>query len=204
MTYQSFANKWLGKRVDVDKQSGYQCTDLTKQYLKEEHGLEPGKFGNAIDWWYHTAAPVLGACDKIHSLFPKQGDIVVLETNKTPIVAGSGEGHIGIATGESTANTVEILEQNGATGSGNGLGGNAIRTRFIPRQRIAGTLRPKVAVHIETVKPVTWNVRAQPTTDSRVVAVVKGGEQYQTELQPNGWRKVESRGGYVSGSAWVV
>lgn len=145
MSFLTFKSEWLGKRVDTDGVYLYQCVDLIRQYLAEERGLaKTGAWGNAIDYWYRPAPQVLAVCSKIGGSYDAStGDIVVLETNKVPIVKGSGEGHIGIATGNITDSQVEILEQNGATGSGDGLGGNAIRTRYVARSRVAGLLRLK-------------------------------------------------------------
>ena len=141
MTFTEFKNKWLGKRVDYDKTDFFQCVDLVKQYLYEVFGIKPGSWGNAIKYWTNTAPELLKKFDKIKTTVPKSGDIVVLHPvdNKPEHSAG----HIGIGTGKSTSTTVEILEQNGSTGSGSGTGGNTIRTRFVPKSRIAGVLRRK-------------------------------------------------------------
>nr|DAS81066.1 MAG TPA: transcriptional regulator [Bacteriophage sp.] len=41
--YKNFVNKRLGKRVDYDGSYGFQCADLSKQYISE--ALEFGKIG---------------------------------------------------------------------------------------------------------------------------------------------------------------
>lgn len=133
MSTASFAQKYLGKKIDYDGVYGYQCVDLIKQYLKEEYGLAPGSWGNAIDYWTKTNPALLTKFDRIASQSPQAGDIVIL--NGT---AGNPYGHIAVAT---DANT--MLEQNGSTGGGSGTGADAIRYRAIPKTRIAGLLRPK-------------------------------------------------------------
>lgn len=154
MSYQSFKNKWLGRRVDYDKVYGYQCVDLIKQYMAEEKGLKPGAWGNAIDYWYNTNPAILKHYDKIATTSLRAGDIVVLKG-----VNGNPYGHIGIASGASLLWYRQILEQNGSTGNGSGTGGDAIRLRYIPTSRILGVLRPKAA------KPVL----KMPAVGSKIV-----------------------------------
>ena len=137
MSYASFKNQWLGKRVDYDGVYGYQCVDLIKQYMAQEFGLKPGAWGNAIDYWTKTNPAILTKFDKVASTNAVQGDVVVMYGN-----SGNVYGHIGIAESQ-TSTTVTILEQNGSTGNGSGTGGDAIRTRAIAKSRIAGLLRPK-------------------------------------------------------------
>lgn len=135
--FENFKNQWLGQRIDYDHVYGYQCVDLILQYIYECFGLGSGVWGNAIDYWTKTSAPLLTKFNREATSDARQGDIVIL--NGLP---GNPYGHIGIATGNITATTVEILEQNGSTGGGSGTGGDAIRTRFISRSRVAGILRP--------------------------------------------------------------
>lgn len=141
MSYPSFEAEWIAnKRVDTDGVPAgkvYQCVDLTKQYMHEEFGLPYGSYGNAIDYWNHTAPLILTKFTKAPDKIPQQGDMVVLTSPITP------DGHIGIATGAANQFGVEILEQNGGTGNGKGLGGDVIRKNFVERSRIVGLLRPK-------------------------------------------------------------
>lgn len=137
MTYQAFKAEWLGRRIDYDHVYGYQCVDLILEYLKEDFGIPSGVSGNAIDYWNHTSPALLAHFDKVAGSQASQGDIVVF--NGLP---GNPYGHIGICDSEDSAN-ITILEQNGADGNGSGAGGDAIRTRAIPRSRVAGVLKPK-------------------------------------------------------------
>lgn len=146
MALTEFSNKWISlKRVDYDKIFGYQCVDLIKQYLHELYGLNPGGWGDAKDYWEHTNPAILTKFSKQQPPV-KPGDIVVVKpTRQFP------KGHIGIAVFV-TPSTVGLLEQNGGSGSGNGLGTNAIRIRTINNNEIYGLLRPKVQ---EEVKPMS-------------------------------------------------
>jgi len=138
MTYQQFQNKWLGKSVDIDRVYGKQCVDLVKQYMLETKRVPNGSYGDAIKYWTHTHVAVRKHYDRVATKTPRQGDIVVLSG-----VKGNPFGHIGIASGKNTLITAQILEQNGSTGNGSGIGGDAIRLRHIPKWRIVGVLRPK-------------------------------------------------------------
>lgn len=135
MTYKQFKKKWLGKRVNIDGLFGYQCADLIKQYMKELYGIPNGAYGDAIKYWTNTHTTVLKKFNKVSGSKAKQGDIVVLR--------GGKYGHIGIADGDAGSLTVAILEQNGSTGNGSGVGGDAIRVRKVLRIRVAGLLRAK-------------------------------------------------------------
>lgn len=166
MDFTQFKRQWLGLRVS-DPQLGavglpedqwYQCVSLIKQYLRQCYNLEPGFWGNAIDFWVSPNPALLGKFAQVPNSEAQQGDIVVL--NGLP---GNSLGHIGIATGNINATDVEILEQNGSTGNGRGEGGDVIRVRYIPRWRVAGLLRPNQPanppaplpeVHPYTIEPI--------------------------------------------------
>jgi hypothetical protein len=85
----------------------------------------------------------------------EQGDIVILYG-----LHSNADGHIGLATGNQNSTQFELLEQNGQTGNGSGLEGDAIRTRYIDKSRIAGVLRPKTVIP----PPVTYSVTYSGTT----------------------------------------
>jgi len=140
MDYQTFKNKWLGKRVDIDGVYGYQCADLVKQYMLECYGIPNGAYGNAIDYWYNTSPKVLTKFERVSTTAARRGDIVIFKG-----VNGNPYGHIGIADSDAGLINVNTLEQNGSTGNGSGLYGDAIRVRGIPRWRVVGVLRPKAA-----------------------------------------------------------
>lgn len=149
--FNGFLSRWIGKRVDTDgvpKGAVYQCADLVKLYLNEVLGVPYGSYGNAIDYWNQPAQKVLAVANKIATTQVEKGDIVVFRG-----INGNPYGHIGVATGNQTSTTVEVMEQNGSTGTGNGLGGNAIRTRYITKSRVPGVLRPKTSNPAPTPSP---------------------------------------------------
>lgn len=139
MTFPEFLAKWTnpaGQRVDYDHVYSYQCVDLILEYVYECAGLASGVHGNAIDYWNKPAAVLLTKFVKIQTQDVQAGDITVLTSPITSL------GHIGIATGAISGTQFQMMEQNGSTGNGSGVGGDAIRTRFIPKSRIVGVLRP--------------------------------------------------------------
>lgn len=138
MSYTTFKNKWLGKRTNIDGINGYQCVDLVKQYLSDEYGIPGGAWGNAKDYWLNTPAAILAKFNK--SASPQVGGLVVFKG-----INGNPYGHIGLVDKIPSGGMVPTLEQNGSTGSGNGLAGNAIRVRSITTSRVYGYLNPKSA-----------------------------------------------------------
>lgn len=139
MTYLSFKNKWLAKRVDYDKVFGYQCVDLIKQYLDDCFGIKAGAWGDAIDYWNNTNPILLKKFNKIKTTRVMKGDIVIIKPTLF-----NRYGHIGIADKNYVGMVVTylLLEQNGS-GSGTGLGKDAIRVSVRNRRRIVGVLRAK-------------------------------------------------------------
>lgn len=171
MTYAEYQQMWLGtpiaqRRVDYDGFANYQCVDLIKDCLDRVYGIKPGSWGNAIDYWYHTNPAIFAKFRVVTGTLAKAGDIVVFETNRTPIIKGKQPGHIALATGNQTATAVEVLEQNGSTGGGSGTGGDAIRTRYISKSRIAGILRPLTSVPgpSQAMPPIGSVIKLAPGT----------------------------------------
>ena len=133
ISFDSFVNKWLGGRTDYDHVYAYQCVDLILQYMADCYGVTQGISGNAIDYWTNPSQALLNVFEKIPQKDVQKTDIVVLNPTST-----NPYGHIMIGVNGDTA-----LEQNGATGDGDGQGGDEVRYRTIPKDRIAGILRLK-------------------------------------------------------------
>ncbi len=174
--FDDFKNRWLGRRVADPLLVGngetqatmYQCVSLVKQYMVETKNLRVDWPGNAIQFWTQTKQEILSAFHQVSNSETQKGDIVVLWG-----LNGNPYGHIGIATGGLSGTTVEILEQNGQLGSGTGTGGDAIRTRWVARSRVAGLLRPNV-VSAPALNPIR-----QYTSD--------GSHEMVTNKQPTNW-----------------
>lgn len=186
MIYKDFYNKWLGRRVDVDGQFGYQCVDLVKAYIRDCFGIPNGAYGDAIKWWTQTKGAILAKFWRVEGSAAVQGDIVIFRG-----INGNVYGHIGVATGGLTSSAVEVLEQNGATGNGSGTGGDAIRKRYIARSRVAGLLRPKTSTP-PLPAPGKWEVGN--------LVWLKGNVQkwrvYRPGVQPKTGREIGSLAPY--------
>lgn len=206
MTYKEFESRWLGKQTDTDGvptwATRFQCVDLVKRYMNETAGVPFGAYGNAIQYWTNTHPNVLAKYNKVVGSSGQIGDIVVLKG-----LEGNPFGHIGVCTGGVSASSIEILEQNGATGTGNGLAGNAIRKRWVPRYRVAGLLRPKPqapATVTGTLRAGTWNVRSGAGTNYPIIGVAQGNTIWSTVIVSGNWRKITFNGktGYISPLGW--
>lgn len=150
MTGTDLVNKLMGMRgqvVNYDGVDGYQCVDIGKQSLAWATGGNfKGSMGNAITWWTNPAYALTENAQRVYGSNVIPGDIVIKRPN-----------HLGIATGKVTNTSVEILEQNGHTGSGAGKDpGDKIRTRFISRSDVAGLWRIN-ALHVTNAPPTPTN-----------------------------------------------
>lgn len=169
ISFDEFKAEWLGKSVDYDHTFGKQCVDLIRQGFYEMYNL-PGGGGvpSAITYWQATPDEVLQKFIRIPNSDGQKGDVVILWG-----LPGNADGHIGWATGNKTAATIEILEQNGSTGNGSGTGGDAIRTRYVDRSRVAGLLRP-----IAVIAPPA------PVEKFQVTETYPQGRQIRLNKQP--------------------
>lgn len=189
MTYEAFKAEWTGRRVDYDHVYAYQCVDLILEYLKECYGIPSGVTGNAIDYWNNPSAPLSKKFDRIKTTNCKPGDIVVFNGNP-----GNPYGHIGICDHQDIGN-VWLLEQNGATGDGEGTGNDAISVwRSIPKSRIAGILRAKAAP--SAPQPVYTTTK--PGWGLSLIAKTAGFKDWWL---PTAWIRISKLNGY--GSNWL-
>ena len=63
------------------------------------------------------------------------------------------------------------------------------------------TTQPKRTL---TINAGTWNIRQSPNTASKIVCVVKGGEQYIFTAQMNNWSYIPSLNGWISPKGHTV
>jgi hypothetical protein len=134
--YQSFKNEWNGRRVDYDHVDGYQCVDLILEFMNRCGGVSGGISGNAIDYATKPSPAFVNATERITDGSKQAGDIVVMAG-----LPGKPYGHIALRD----ENLDEMLEQNGATGSGTGTGKDAIGVyREIPYSRVVAVYRLRV------------------------------------------------------------
>lgn len=141
--FAAFKARVIGKFIDYDGVDGVQCTDGAKEWLTNETGKRFGTMGNAIDWWNKPVQALKDVCNQIQGSSAQVGDLVIKRPN-----------HVGIATGNINNTQVEILEENGHSGTGKRLPGDEFRTRWINRSDVAGLWRLKTA----TPPPSNGNV----------------------------------------------
>jgi LysM repeat protein len=163
---------YIGKYIDYDNTQGFQCTDFGKQGLTILTGKRFGTMGNAIDWWRKPVQALKDVATAVSGSNAKAGDLVI----KTP-------NHLGWATGNINATQVEIIEQNGHTGTGKKADGNQIRTRWISRSQVAGLWRPK-ALHEAASTPTKTYTVVKGDTLSGIGA--KTGVAWKTIASLNG------------------
>lgn len=180
MTGQQFINqlkaKWLGKYVDYDGVMGYQCTDFVKEGLTEATGRRFGTMGNAIDWWNRPVEALIDVATSVRGSNAVAGDIVIKRPN-----------HVAFATGNITGSQLEILEQDGHTGTGTKSPGNEVRTRWINRSDVAGLWRI-YALHL-----------AAPASSSVV------GKHITLPTDSGAWHLYHESGPYtVASGKWIT
>lgn len=123
MTHQEFIEKYIRTAQDFDKAYGVQCVDLARLYAKEALNRNLGPFGGtALTGWQNKIgtfpAYLWTKVVNTPSAIPPQGAIIFYSFPKAT-------GHVAIVHG-ATADDVLLIEQNGASGNGDGKGYNAI------------------------------------------------------------------------------
>lgn len=129
-TFTGTINRWLGKRDDFDGVYWAQCVDWARQYCQDS-GFPISSFGwSAYNGW-STGCPFAGKSYtrivKNTSNCPSAWDVVFFD--RTPY--NGNYGHVAIAGTNSTATSLDIIEQNAGTGKGSWTGADAVTRRTI-------------------------------------------------------------------------
>ncbi len=124
-------SKLLGTRYSEGAGYGYECVAFAKKFSQEMYGVKLGSFGGmAINGW-DTGSPFTAPGWKRivykKGLVPSAGDIVFFAA--TP---QDKPGHVAVADGACTKDTLSVDEQNALLGNGSGIGGDAITHRNVP------------------------------------------------------------------------
>lgn len=127
MTIKEYINEVLWGRVDFDNSFWYQCVDLVRDYVKKVYNHTLGRSGWSAKSWYWIPSSFPN-WKKVKNdptqkdLVPKIGDIVFFDWGDY--------WHVGVCTETyGNANLLQVLEQNGGNGNGDGLKTNAIRLK---------------------------------------------------------------------------
>ena len=96
----------IGKGFDFDGQYGYQCADLSVDYIYYITDKKVRMWGNAKDLINNDFKGLATVYKNTPSFLAKKGDVFVMGANR-----GGGYGHTGIVV-SATLNTITVIEQN--------------------------------------------------------------------------------------------
>lgn len=149
MTLNEFITKWNGKKVDVDGVYGNQCTDLTKQWLKELGYDVSGAWGNGKDWDKNSSKDDLQWIANTPAGVPSEGDIMVF--------GGGSYGHVSIFIDGDT-NSFRSFDQNWPSGK--------LEPCSIATHKYTGTLFVK-----GWLRPLKYHTQSTPTVIEKTVYI---------------------------------
>lgn len=184
MTHKEILAQYLGSRYQEDPQYGYQCVSWVKKYC-ELAGFPILWFSwSAINAW-KTSSPFGSGWTKIANgllSVPKAGDIVFFDATPT-----NPYGHVAVANEKSSFSRLNIIDQNGWNGIGDGIGDNAIALRNTPysatkwRGKCLGWYRYGKAV---TIRNEEWPLDNQPLlqedpliASNKIGGTIKSGDK---------------------------
>ena len=101
-----YIKKAIGKGIDFDGQYGYQCADLSVDYMYYITDKKVRMWGNAKDLINNDFKGLATVYKNTPSFLAKKGDVFVMGANR-----GGGYGHTGIVV-SATLNTITVIEQN--------------------------------------------------------------------------------------------
>ena len=102
----NYIKKSIGKGIDFDGQYGYQCADLSVDYMYYITDKKVRMWGNAKDLINNDFKGLATVYKNTPSFLAKKGDVFVMGANR-----GGGYGHTGIVV-SATLNTITVIEQN--------------------------------------------------------------------------------------------
>jgi len=127
MTYNEFYSQYINQRLDFDSVYRFQCADLAKGYPSKVWGVQTGSIGysgGAKDIMKSGAIFKDSDVNRIPNTpdgVPPKGAVVVFDSTLV-----NRYGHVGIVD-RADKNWIYVLEQNGGSGNGDGVGNNRIR-----------------------------------------------------------------------------
>lgn len=128
MTHKEILSQWIGSRYQEDPQFGYQCVSWVKKYCELLNIPLLWFSGSAINAW-KSGSPFGSWWTKINNSLlsiPRVGDILFFDATKA-----NPYGHVAIVDEKSNLTRLNIVDQNGWTGTWDGLWDNAIILRSI-------------------------------------------------------------------------
>ena len=149
----NYIKKVIGKGIDFDGQYGYQCADLSVDYMYYITDKKVRMWGNAKDLINNDFKGLATVYKNTPSFLAKKGDVFVMGANR-----GGGYGHTGIVV-SATLNKITVIEQNWL---GGGATFSEVTTkRTHPYDTEMWFIRPKFKAEPKpkksTSKKNTWN-----------------------------------------------
>lgn len=163
-TFESWVNKYLGKRTDYDGVYGVQCVDLIDCYIEKCLGLKKGFWGNAKDWWTdrNSSSWLKKNFDFVTPKY-KNGE---LKKGDIGIRTSGTYGHIFVVYGPAANGKFKYYDQN-ATGNGDKM---TLREKAFSSSYINGILRPKDQSNLKSATLPSYTVgKTYTITDVRGV-----------------------------------
>lgn len=167
-THQQCLDKWIGNKYREPWIETYQCVGWVKKYCAEVYWITWLSFwGSAINGWNR-----MGNLDTFFQRveIPRQWDIVFFNTTPT-----NPYWHVAIYNTQNT-----IVEQNWWTGTGNGIGTNAIRIGKMP-SNIVWYMRPiwaeldqneKIVKEFADKFWIKWRSKVNPYTQFETLLIL--------------------------------
>lgn len=166
----------VGKGFDFDGQHGYQCADLSVDYMYYITDKVVRMWGNAKDLINNDFKGLATVYKNTPKFLAKKGDVFVMGANR-----GGGYGHTGIVV-SATLNSITVIEQNWLGGGARFLEVTTKRTHpydtemwFIrpnfPKSKAKETAKKVVKVSAKKVKP-----------KKKQWTFTVGGEQIETRI----------------------
>lgn len=183
----NYIKKAIGKGIDFDGQYGYQCADLSVDYMYYITDKKVRMWGNAKDLINNDFKGLATVYKNTPSFLAKKGDVFVMGVNR-----GGGYGHTGIVV-SATLNTITVIEQNW-------LGGGATFSE-VTTKRTHGYdkemwfIRPKFAKAKKSTAKKTTAKKSTSKSKKTSWTFTVGGEPIETRI---GSPKLSARsGGHV-------
>ena len=189
-TFESWVNKYLGKRTDYDGAYGVQCVDLIDCYIEKCLGLKKGFWGNAKNWWTDRNSS---------SWLEKNFDFVTpkykngeLKKGDIGIRTSGTYGHIFVVYGPAANGKFKYYDQN-ATGNGDKM---TLREKAFTSSYINGILRPKNQDNLKSKSLPSYTVGKTYTTQVELKVRTGAGTNYaqkkRSQLTANGQKNALS------------
>ena len=160
----NYIKKAIGKGIDFDGQYGYQCADLSVDYMYYITDKKVRMWGNAKDLINNDFKGFATVYKNTPSFLAKKGDVFVMGANR-----GGGYGHTGIVV-SATLNSITVIEQNWLGGGATFSEVTTKRTHGYDKEMwfIRPKFKPEPKPKKSTSKKNTWNWSGKFTANTTI------------------------------------